>query len=140
MRIDRRGLRTLDGWLSEAQWRSAAAHLRRDSSQYKGKQRRDASGRRKAVAARCLLRVEHRGRRMGLYLARTLDVSPRGLCVLQGVGINPWSRVTVVLELANGASRVAGGVVAWCRPVKLDSGVVYGLGIELEVGSADAAL
>jgi len=123
-------LNTLRHTLSEAQWESAlqAAKSQWGSDPSKQDQRDPDQPRHRAIR-RCLLRIDRGEASPGLYLVRSSDISAGGIRIIHGGPAKPQTVCAVIIESTQDQSTLAGGLIAWCTPVKGTDPPAYEIGI-----------
>lgn len=123
-------LNTLRHCLSADEWRAAleTAKAQRGDA-VPGHDQRDPEQPRYPTVKRCLLRVDRGESAPGIYLVRSCDISAGGIRVIHGGPIGEQTVCAVIIESDAGQCLVAGGVVAWCNPIKNTDPPAYELGI-----------
>ena len=123
-------LNTLRHTLSEDQWEDALEHAKakRKPNAVHAEQR-DPNQLRHETVKRCLLRVAKDDGPPGIYLVRSVDISSGGIRVIHGGNIPPESICAVIIESVDDRSIAAGGVTAWCNPIKDTDPPAFELGI-----------
>jgi len=123
-------LNTLRHSLSEPQWQAALDIAKSQKASDPPQQdQRDPDQTRHRAVRRCLLRVPRDDAAPGIYLVRSSDISAGGIRIIHGGPIKPKTVCAVIIESTEDRSTAAGGVVAWCNPVKDTDPPAYEIGI-----------
>jgi len=124
-------LNTLRHSLSEPQWQAALEVTKSQKVEDPpDKDQRDPEQTRHRAVRRCLLRVPRDQAPPGIYLVRSSDISAGGIRIIHGGPVKPQTVCAVIIESTEGRSTAAGGVVAWCNPVKDTDPPAYEIGID----------
>lgn len=132
-------LDTFRDWLSEDEWQAALEQVRKRPLDFNGRDRRAGDSPRHELIQRCLVRVERRGRVLGMLLVRTRNLSASGACVLHGGRVPRGAKATLVIQAPDGTGVMTTGRIAWCRRAPGEQPRAHEIGIAfdepIEVGA-----